>query len=409
MSKYIATLITILLVTINAFTQNEDIIKRMTKIEALISKNKVEKATKKLNNLLNDYSRYGEGWDLLSKIKYQEYLNREQYSFEFGGNITVEVEGEGNDEENEKMAQDLAAMLNGFSPAKIAYQDYIYTLRTATLMTDNAYHSSILLRSEKVVINVDSNVTDEAYAFYKQGELAFRNQNYHEAAEFYQKAIDKQPDYYKARLYLGDAYYFKKDYVKAIQKFNLAKEEFPYMLEPRKYLVDAYYKEGLYDKSLQEAIETFTIYPDASMKIKLRDIAAIKGKKVAIKWTQRQCFPNKIIKKGEFDYTTEADEIKGWEAYKTAKEKVKEYCDTKGIISKNNITRTKYLEVYSWEELLKNNKSSELDEARKMQEMGYLDCYVFITCFHQDIYEQYQDFASNNKDKIIRYFNTFMK
>jgi tetratricopeptide (TPR) repeat protein len=381
----------------------------MSKIEALISKNKVEKATKKLESLLNDYSRYGEGWDLLSKIKYQEYVNREQYNFEFGGNITVEVEGEENDDEAQKMAQDLAAMLNGLSPAKVAYHNYINTLRTATLMTNDAYYSSILLRSEKVVINVDSNITDEAYAFYKQGERAFSNRNYHEAAEFYQKAIEEQPNYYKARLYLGDAYYFKQDYIKAIQKFNIAKEEFPYMLEPRKYLVDAYYKEGLYDKSLQEAIETFTIYPDASMKIKLRDVVAIKGKKIAIKWTQRKCFPNKIVKQGVLDYTTAMDDLNGWPAYKAAKEKVEAFCDEKGLISKNDITRTRYLEVYSWEELLKNDQSPELDEARKMQEMGYLDCYVFITCFHQDIYEQYQDFALNNKGKIIRYFNTFIK
>ena len=70
---------------------------------------------------------------------------------------------------------------------------------------------------------------------------------------------------------------------------------------------------------------------------------------------------------------------------------------------------TKYLEIYSWEKMLAESEDKSLDEAKKMQELGYLDCYVMITCFHQDFYEQYQDFAANNKDRIIKYFDLIIK
>ena len=66
------------------------------------------------------------------------------------------------------------------------------------------------------------------------------------------------------------------------------------------------------------------------------------------------------------------------------------------------------MELYSWEEMLKNSKDSSLDEARRMQKDGYLDCYVFVTCFHFDIYSQYLDFTKNNSNKIKEYYKKYI-
>ena len=43
-----------------------------------------------------------------------------------------------------------------------------------------------------------------------------------------------------------------------------------------------------------------------------------------------------------------------------------------------------------------------------MNELGYLDCYVFITLFHQDIYGQFADFVSREPEKIRKYFYLLM-
>ncbi len=59
--------------------------------------------------------------------------------------------------------------------------------------------------------------------------------------------------------------------------------------------------------------------------------------------------------------------------------------------------------------MLKDSKDESLAEARRMQDAGFLDCYVLVTLFHPDLYGQYRDFAANNRDKIVRYYRTFLK
>jgi len=98
-----------------------------------------------------------------------------------------------------------------------------------------------------------------------------------------------------------------------------------------------------------------------------------------------------------------------WIYYSKALPKIKEYCNEKGLIIKSNsLTQEKYLEVYSWEEMLKNSDSKKLGQARKMQAIGFLDCYVLITCFHDDNYEQFLHFVTNNKEKIENYFDNII-
>jgi len=49
-----------------------------------------------------------------------------------------------------------------------------------------------------------------------------------------------------------------------------------------------------------------------------------------------------------------------------------------------------------------------LDQARKMQEAGFLDCYVLVTCYHIDFYDQYLDFVTKNKAKVVDYYKKFL-
>jgi len=78
------------------------------------------------------------------------------------------------------------------------------------------------------------------------------------------------------------------------------------------------------------------------------------------------------------------------------------------ITQPNPLTSAKYLEVYAWEEMLNNSDSNDLAEARRMQKEGYLDCYVLVTCYHYDFYNQYIDFVKNNPDKVVEYYEKFL-
>jgi tetratricopeptide (TPR) repeat protein len=293
----------------------------------------------------------------------------------------------------------------------MAYRSMINTMRNATLNCNNAESSSMLLRNFLVDPKVDTAVNDAAKEMFNQAEKQFQSNNFGKAAELYQKAIDIQPNYFKASLYLGDSYYAMKNYREAINYFKRSVESFPTMLEPRKYLSDAYNGEGLYNKAIEEGINALCIYPDQNMYIKVRDLIARHENKLLPRQLVRVVYPiSKETSSGEIpgEFTDEEQskllkkQADYWEYYSAAGKNLKDKFDTKGINSSNNGER--YLELACWKEMLKYSQAPELETARKMKALGMLDCYVFITCFHHDIYDQYHDFASLNKEKIKSYF-----
>ncbi|MFB1022415.1 MAG: hypothetical protein QMC40_06605 [Vicingaceae bacterium] len=96
---------------------------------------------------------------------------------------------------------------------------------------------------------------------------------------------------------------------------------------------------------------------------------------------------------------------KHWKTYQDALAKINIYCDSNGIVVKHtSLTKNKYLEVYGWEEMLRSETHKDLETAKEMQKLGYLDCYAFLTCFHDDFYQQYQHFVKNNKKKVRRFY-----
>jgi tetratricopeptide (TPR) repeat protein len=317
----------------------------------------------------------------------------------------------------DSLAQQLEQMLNSISPAKLAMSKYMYTIRQALLHSPEAYKSSIIWRVYNVDIEVDSNVSRKALKYYKEAEQEFQARNYASAARLYRRALDEQPAFYKASLYLGDAFYASENYADAIRSFQESAKMFPDQLEPRKYLTDAYSKMKMYDKALQEAIGALSVYPDLSIVAKLNDAAYLANKRLDIGWTSRAVFPNKIERRtsGMPDLNRYSEEEKPkpaepWTHYTKALERARPYCDTNGVITKPEaLDGSQYLELYSWQEMLRASNDPSLSEARKMQQAGYLDCYVLVTCFHPDIYNQYRHFVTHNRERVTRYFKTYLK
>jgi len=285
-------------------------------------------------------------------------------------------------------------------------------MRQATLVSIDAARSSQWLRVFFIDPEVDTAVSKKALKYFNDAEKEFEAKNYASAAKLYKRAVDEQPDFYKASLYMGDAFYFMGNYTEAIKSFKAAVEKFPNLLEPRKYLTDAYSKEHLFDKALEEAIHTMSVYPDVSMYMKLDDAAYLNNKTLGMKWIPRGVFPNRIVPDSSdilYKDPNSKPATAPWTYYQAALASVKDYCNDKGVIVKqNSLTESKYLEVYSWEQMLKNSSDPILDNAKQMQKDGYLDCYVLITCFHYDFYDQYTDFVSNNQKKIDEYYARYI-
>ncbi|MFT4755454.1 MAG: hypothetical protein ACI91R_000085 [Vicingaceae bacterium] len=130
------------------------------------------------------------------------------------------------------------------------------------------------------------------------------------------------------------------------------------------------------------------------------------AKSNSIKWTERFVLPNKSFKE-KFNIVQPLSTLpefeipKHWKTYQDALAKINIYCDSNGIVVKHtSLTRNKYLEVYGWEEMLRSETHKDLETAKEMQKLGYLDCYAFLTCFHDDFYQQYQHFVKNNKKRL---------
>ncbi|MFZ4401427.1 MAG: tetratricopeptide repeat protein [Bacteroidales bacterium] len=411
--KSLLSLLLILSVLIS-YSQSSNLEKKLAKAYKYCEKEKYEDADEYMVELLNENPQYGDGWDLLGKIRYQLYVKSKKSDNLFG-NITITTKDSTStkDIKNDSLANVFMEMLSNIKPSKSAYDKYIFTLRKATLFSNEAYYSSMALRINKVDIEVDTNISPKALKYYNIAEEEFSNKNLEKASKYYKRALEEQPEFYKAYLYYGDMFFLTGDVVKAIKVFKEIIEKYPNLLEPRKYLTDAFAKDRLYKDALDEAIKSMCVYPDLSMSNKLSDAAFLNNQKLDIKWTPRQVFPNVMAKdtlSKDYSFRKEVPLTKApWDSYVAAYGKIKDYCNEKGKIFKiNKLTNTKYLEVYSWEEMLANSKDPSLDEARRMQTDGYLDCYVFTSCFHYDLLDQFKDFVSKNQPRIIEYYNKYI-
>ncbi len=398
----------------NAQTGKND--KKLDNVYDLLEKGKTKEADEYLEKILQESPEFGKGWDVLAKIRLKEYEDSKGTENIFK-NLTVTTKDKKGKEVkggDDSLTKALTALLSNLSPTKIAYSKYIYTLRKALCTADDAYQCSALLRTYYIDIEIDTALNPKALKQFNKAEEEFGKKNYEMAAKLYKRAIEEQPDFYKAALYMGDCFYFTENYVNAILAFKEAVEKFPTLLEPRKYLIDSYLKAHLNDKALDETINAMAVYPDLFVSVRMEDAAYYLNKKLEIKWTPRPLLPNKIkidsVKSiNDYSESKPAAIRLPWTIYQDAAEKIKDKCNEKGIIVKPTpLTQSKYMEVYAWEEMLNNSTDPALDQARKMQKDGYLDCYVLVSCFHYDFYAQYADFVLKNKTRIGEYFRRYL-
>lgn len=408
MKLKLLSLLALMLITVSGFSQTEvkkADVKKFEDAQDLLKKNKYEDADKILTDLTEKYPDNGKIWDLAARTKYMIYLKTKNSGVDMilGGNMKVTVKDENGVETDgsDSLSQALIKMLSSMTPSELKKREAINTCRTATLNTTRALNAAILLRNLTVDAVKDTAVSGDAIEQYNLAEDAFGEGNYDKAIKCYKKAIQIEPNYYKARLYLGDAYYMMKDYASAAKYFREAIETFPNELEPRKYLVDALFYMDSYDKATTECKEAIAVYPDAVMFDKMESCAQVKGKSFDRLWMQRGVFPNVIG-------TKRSEEVKDkvWKPYADAQAKIESYCNDNGAITKStSFTTAQFAEVYAWEELLKAAPAGNFTTAREMQKKGYLDCYVFISLFHNDLYPQYKEFAAKNKNRILEYLD----
>jgi len=328
-------------------------------------------------------------YESLVSMEYQNYV---YYESLFGGiTVTTTSSDDGEDDGDSTVInfQDLMVA--------IFRSHFISVCRESTIASTSPT-GDMYLRKYLVDYEPDSLVSEKAKSYYDEAEQFFGKEDYELADLNYRKAIREDSTYYKAYLYLGDSFWAREKYDSATVYYTIARDLQPNLLEPRLYIVDALSEQGLFYRAKKEAIAALTVYPGYNLKYKLQRILYKENKWMNEHRIIRNFYPNDIN-------NDEQDMLLNnpiWKDYRAAKDDVKKYCDSLGIIEPNGEFEDRYLEVYSMRRMLEkhpNDLPEELHFADKMREEGLLEPYVLICLFHVDIYDQFKDYMSTEENR----------
>lgn len=330
-------------------------------------------------------------WNTLVQMEYVRYdRDKDKYK---------EIFAEGAEGVEDIDEEDLELLRN------FPYLRLINLCRKATIIAESNEADFRLRKIAIEVLDSDSSFTEKARDYYEEGQDFFDKEDFELSILNFKKAIKEEPNYYDAYIQLGTSYWNEEETDSAIKYYNLAKPIQPSYVEPYSYITNLLMEEELYHRAKKECLDALCVLPSLDIKLKFYRILNEENKYMDEHRLIRSFYPNKIDE--------EQDGLDGiLEPYRAAKDDVSKYCNEDGIIEENGKTKDKYLEVYSWRRILEelNEVPDYLDFAVQMEEEGYLDCYVLISLYHFDFYEQTKDFLSHqeNKDKTKEYINKYL-
>lgn len=366
----------------------ESEVKQYNKSLKLYNKGKHDKAIAMLTKIQYGNIQNEDLWDVRVQMEYGRYIKQLNTDITTAEKKFSSTREQNNYINNGKSAQYEIELLAACSQA--------------TLYCEKQERASMLLRI-LMVDKGEGKPDKEAKEEYDKGEEKFAAKDFTGAIRCYKKAVDIDSTYYKATLYLGDAYFNNEDYDKALIWYKKACDMRPNLLEPRKYLTDAHMKQKNWKEAYNACIEGIAVYPDVGMFIKLEEICDKLGKTFDRHWVSRMNYPNSN------GAVQEPIETAPWSYYRQAKTEIKFYCNQDGIITEETEkTKSKFMEVYSWEFMLEKGQGSELTFARKMNEAGFLDCYVFISMYHISFHQQFAKWSEDNKERVKTYIDTYL-
>lgn len=392
--KLLFTLATVASLTFSSYSQTTKQIEKATKAFYKDYDKGIAKLRKYMSKA--DYPSLA-AYEVLVKMEFLDY----DQSMQVWDALDIKI----SDPDENTNDSTMNALIENFKTIK--REHFINVCRSAT-MESYSYTADMYLRIMLVDENPDSTLEDEALEFFAQGEQKFTAKKYEEAAIYYRKALEVEPEFYKATLYIGDTYWIREKPDSAIVYYEKAKEMHPQLLEPRKYIIDALIDQGLFYRAKKECLEAMCIYPGLDMKMKMQNILEIENKWMNDQRFTRDFYPN------SYNVNNQPGLEGVWNDYREAKFEIKRYCDKDGIIEDNGVTKDRYLEVFSFRQMLEKNVDQELPKylqfALKMEEQGFLEPYIFISMFHIDIYPQFKHYMSDekNREKAMDYIEKYL-
>ena len=281
-------------------------------------------------------------------------------------------------------------------------EDFIRNARKATLELDCLDSASSYLREFMVdTLSSDSGITEDALERWDEAIDLFRNKNYPTAAKYLERLILDFPGYYSAKMKLADAYFLMNKDTSALRLLKQVIKDHPNRPEPFEKIAANLYNIGLYDDAIGSLIDAIMVYPQQNYFHQIQQVMEKKGKVFNAQWIRREVYP---LSTAHVYEEIIAQEKTPWWHYQAAKQDVHSYFDTLGLVRPNEKTNEPYLDVYGWKRMLNNSGKEKFPFARAMDKIGYLDCYVLISLFHQDVHGQFADLVKKHPEKVKKYF-----
>ncbi len=337
--------------------------------------------------------------------------------------------------EQDKEALDKAMSKATDDVGMIPYESYRYQLinncRFATLKHERVDSASHYLRELLIdTVRYDTLLSEKELEDMLGAQDYYYNTDYKRAALALEKIIDGQPTYFPAHYLLAYSYYRMGLDTPCFEQFRYLTQTFPDRPEGFVGMSDYYLAKGEFTAAAAQMLKAIAIYPEDQYFVQLDVIMKRSGKVLKTQWVRREVYPISTAKNYEEIIATDDSP---WRYYQQVKSLLFSYADKDGILRPNEFTTERYLEIFAWREMLseheildslikdpkkqaaylkeQNQKGQKKDKkkitfpfARSMDKMGFLDCYVFISLFHHDLYGGFKDFVKSNPDKVEQYF-----
>lgn len=284
-----------------------------------------------------------------------------------------------------------------------SFNDFVKICRFASLRSRSSLASFFL---RVLVVEKEPVLPAAIVQQFDVADALLKEKRYNDALLMYDKLAKSDTSLVKARLAMGNCYRLLKLPDSAVSCYMSLARAYPDNVDVWKGLVNAMVDKNDFVFVIEKAIYGLIAYPDEELYDMFYYILNKQHKALNRNWIPRRYAVNNY--KGINDSIVEIP----WNVYRNSKDEIKPHFNENGLlIRKNGYTKTKYAELYAWEQMLKRPECariSHFDVARRMQAAGYLDCYVLFSLYHVDNYAQYRAFASANRDRLKQYIETYL-
>lgn len=254
----------------------------------------------------------------------------------------------------------------------------------------------------------------EAEKYMNQGEAYFTRSDYDKAFEFYQKALQLDPNIYEAALWSGDVFLQKGEFKNAEIWYQKAIVINPNRETAYRYSATPLMKQGKYDEARERYIEAYITEPYSQL-----------ARQGLTQWAQitktRLGHPKFSIPEFKIDESGKSsstiyvnpladDGSMAWIGYSATRSAWKEKKFAKTFPNEKTYRHTLQEEAEALRSVIQiarevkgKNKNEQFEKLMKLDEEGLLESFILLAIADDGISQDHPAYLKQNRDKLRQY------